>query len=130
MAEWNPKYSTSSSIMSLNSSKSFVLSKPTLKMEKLKMCICYNGILCALFYENRIFHDWRNPWNFAIVRSTLFFEFNVELGCFFCSSMYLQSITFSLYDGHSFHLMSPSRQMQLLSIRYTRWSSLYPKKIK
>lgn len=127
MAEWNPEYSTSSSVMSLNSSKSFVLSKPTLKMEKLKMCIRYNGILCAVFYENRIFHDWRNPWNFAIIGPSFSLSLNMELGYFFVLPCIDKSIINSLFDAY-FSLMSLSKQMQLLSIRYTEGDFIYNKR--
>lgn len=127
MVEWNPECSTSSSIMSLNSSKSFVLSKPTLKMEKLKMCIRYNGILCAFFYENRIFHDWRNPWNFAIVGPSFSLSLNMELAYFFVPPCIYKSIISSLYDDY-FSLTSLSRQIQLLSIRYTEGDLTYNKK--
>ena len=127
MAEWNPEYSTSSSVMPLNSSKSFVLSKPTLKMEKLKMCIRYNGILCAVFYENRIFHDWRSPWNFVIIGPSFSLSLNMELGYFFVLPCIGKSIINSLFDAY-FSLMSLSKQMQLLSIRYTEGDFIYNKR--
>lgn len=115
MAKWNPKYSTSSSVMSLNSSQSFVLPKPTLKMEKLKMRIWYNGILCACLYKNRIFYDGKNSRTFAVVG--LFFPESkkvTRLLVFVLLQIYKSISSFHCDVLFCFHL--DGRKLRLLNI--------------
>lgn len=121
MAKWNPKYSTSSSVMSLNSSQSFVLPKPTLKMEKLKMRIWYNGILCACLYKNRVFYDGKNSRTFAVVG--LFFPESKKV------TRLLVFVLLQIYKStSSFHcdvlFLLPSRWKEVTVIKHTWWPTL------